>query len=231
MAQPTTLLLTRPFGVSQGFAEQVAQEIGPIPTVIAPLLNIEFLDFPTPDRDCTVVFTSRNGVAAWARAKLPVDHPCYCVGHATGEAARALGFNPIVSGGTVAHLLSDITESAPQGRLLHVHGRHTRGDLVGALRAHGFDVGGALAYEQTPMELNSDARQLLQGGAPVIVPLFSPRSAAQFAQAGPFGSQVDIIAISQTAAEQFSNARIAPSPDAKGMIAAILQGAIGSSST
>ncbi len=225
MAQPVTLLLTRPRAASERFAQQVASELEALKVVISPLLEIEFLDISAPKNVEMVVFTSLNGVDAWKRAKLPVDRPCYCVGQATGEAARAISFEPEISGGNVAHLIEDLRKTSPKGKIVHVHGRHTRGDLVGALQSDGLDAIGVLAYEQTALALSEEARNLLQGGAPVIVPLFSPRSAAQFAKAGPFGEQIDIIAISDAAAEVCPRARVAPSADAKGMIAAILQGA------
>ncbi|MGB7318339.1 MAG: uroporphyrinogen-III synthase [Planktotalea sp.] len=224
MTHITSLLLTRPRTASEGFAQQVEAELGRIPTVISPLLEIDFLEIPPPENNPTIVFTSRNGVAAWARAGLPSNIPCFCVGQATGNAARGAGFDAVCSGGTVTHLLNDLLEAKPKGEIIHVHGRHTRGDLVGALRAEGLTAKGLLAYEQNLMALSTEAKQLLQGGARVIVPLFSPRIAAQFAKAGPFGPQIDIIAISEAAANECPNARIAAFPDAKGMIAAISQG-------
>lgn len=223
MARPPTLLLTRPRAASDLFAHQVAQAIGPMPVVTSPLMEIGFLTFDAPSAPATLVFTSRNGVQAWARAKLPVDWPCWCVGPATAQAARALGFEPIESGGTVAHLLRDLSTAELSGNVIHVRGRHTRGDLTHALAKIGLNAQSLIAYEQNLRALSAAAQELIGSGAPVIAPLFSPRSAAQFAKFGPFGPQVDVIAISQAAAEQCIGARVAPSPDAIGMIAAISQ--------
>lgn len=225
MTQSATLLLTRPLADSLRFAEQVRASLGDMRIAISPLLEIELSPLDRGAADAkTIVFTSRNGVAAWERAKLPCHQRCFCVGSATGDAARALGFDPFISGGTVDHLLEDMRAAAPDGPILHVHGRFRAGDLIGALRKDGFDIRGLLAYEQKPIELDQHARALLSGGEPVIVPLFSPRSAAQFAKTGLFQPQIDIIAISRAAAKALPSARIAPSPDAKGMIAAISQG-------
>ncbi|MEP5155152.1 uroporphyrinogen-III synthase [Planktotalea sp.] len=224
MAQSSTLLLTRPQAASDLFARQVQQALGALDIVISPLLEIEFLKFDAPKFPVTLIFTSRNGVEAWSRAKLPTDERCICVGKATGQAAQTIGFDPIVSGGTVEHLREDIIKNPPQGDLVHIRGRHTRGHLVDSLRESGVNAQELITYDQKLLDLNDEALRLLQGGAPVIVPLFSPRSAAQFAKAGPFGLQVDVIAISKAAADLCPGARIAPSPDAKGMIAAISQG-------
>lgn len=222
--QPKTLLLTRPLETSKSFAKQVESELGHIETVISPLLKIVLLDLPRPLAADTIVFTSRNGVAAWQRAGFDTTAECFCVGQATADAARELGFDPFASGGTVEHLLDDLCDAAPKGKILHVHGRHKAGDLVGELVKRGMDAEGQIAYEQKLLELNARAMEALKRGAPVIVPLFSPRSAAQFAKAGPFGAHVDIIAISENAAAVCAGARVAASPDARGMIAAISQG-------
>jgi len=226
MAHSATLLLTRPRAASIEFAEHVTDQLGAIPIVISPMLEIEFHKVESPQTDTTLIFTSRNGVEAWAHNQLPTSAPCYCVGAATGAAAQAYGFEPFVSGGTVAHLVADILKANPKKPLTHVHGAHTRGDLVGTLRASGLMVEALCAYDQHLVELSKDAQTLLQGGARVIVPLFSPRTAAQFAKAGPFGPQVDIIAISDAAAVACSNARVAPSPDAQGVLSAISLGLI-----
>jgi uroporphyrinogen-III synthase len=226
MAPPATLLLTRPRAASERFAAQVKEMLRPVEILISPLLEINFTHIPDVPTAGTVVFTSRNGVEAWERAKYSANQRCFCVGHATGEAARALGFDPHVSGGTVKQMVQDIIAAAPEGEILHIHGRHTRGDLVGQLAAKNLNARGIVVYEQRLLQLSDDAKTLLQGGARVIVPLFSPRSAAQFAKEGPFGVQIDIIAISQTAADTCQGARVAPHPNADGMLAAIAQGLI-----
>ena len=221
MAQLTTLLLTRPHAASQRFARQVVDQLGEIRIEISPLIDIDFLDLNEEPNAQTIVFTSRNGVDAWSRACFTTRASCFCVGEATADAARAIGFDPKVSGGTVEHLVSDVQNAKPSGEILHVHGRHTRGGLVDRLRAKGFKSQSLIAYEQSLKELSTSARDLLQGGASVIVPLFSPRSALQFASYGPFGPQVKTIAISKSAAVACPGATIAPHPDAKGMIAKI----------
>lgn len=219
--QPTTLLLTRPRAVSEMFAKQVQDTVGPLQVLIASLIEIELLKIHAAPDAQTIVFTSRNGVLAWERAELPTEARCYCVGQATADAARALGFEPYVSGGTVEHLANDLKNAALLGEVLHVHGEHTRGDLVERLNANGLNVRGLIAYKQHLLELSENAQNLLLGGAPVIVPLFSPRTAAQFAKTGPYGSQVDVIAISNSAAQACPGAHVAPSPNVDGMITAI----------
>ena len=227
MMQPATLLLTRPRAASERFAVQLREELGITDIVISPLLEIEFLPIGNVPKDALIVFTSRNGVEAWAHSQLVAQRNCICVGQATADAARDLGFETHVSGGTVDHIYADLCKDSHETEIIHIHGRHTRGDLVERLASEGLQASGMIAYEQKTLELSEEARALLIGGAPVIVPLFSPRSAAQFASSGPFGPQIDIIAISQAAADPCPDARIAPSPDARGMIAAISSGYAG----
>lgn len=217
MALPATLLLTRPKAASERFAKQVVAALGEMPVVHAPLVEIGHLPIAPMPSDGTLVFTSGNGVEAWTGPKLP----CFCVGQATADKARARGFEPFVSGGTVEHLLDDLLNNRPENTVIHVHGRHTRGKLVERLKASGLNAAGIVAYEQKLLPLSDLANALLRGGAPVIVPLFSPRIAAHFSSFGSFGSQVELIGISKSAAAACRGAHIAPSPDAKGMISAI----------
>lgn len=221
MAHAATLLLTRPYAASERFAQQALSALGPMRVEISPLLEIEFLSLGSEPVAETIVFTSRNGVDAWANAGFSASHACFCVGQATADTARALGFDPYVSGGTVEHLINDLQNAAPKGAILHVHGRHARGDLVGHLTASGLNASGLIAYEQRLLPLSAPALKLLQGGAPVIVPLFSPRSAAQFANSGPFGPHVKMIAISKAAAEACPGALVAPHPNASGLLTGI----------
>lgn len=221
-AHDAIVLLTRPQGASQTFALRVTQAFGPLRVEISPLMEIGFVPFDAEQAiGRTPVFTSMNGVDAWARAKLPVGGRCFCVGEATGQAARDLGFAPEVSGGTVEHLFEDIKAKQPDAGVVHIHGAHTRGDLVGRLQSAGIAAHGVAAYDQLLKPLTREARDIMLGGAQVIVPLFSPRTALQFAQECPAQARPCIVAISEAAADGWPNAVIAETPDAAGVLAAI----------
>lgn len=217
MAQEVTLLLTRPRGASERFAAEMPFSL---PTIISPLIKIQFYKIDAPAAD-HIIFTSRNGVEAWVRSGLPVSTGCFCVGEATAEAARESGFDAQASGGTVEHLLEDLNRIAPDGKIIHVRGAHARGDLVQRLKNSGLSAEAVIAYDQKLLDLSEDARRLVQGGAPVIVPLFSPRTAKQFAEQGLACDTLDIIAISPAAAAECPAARVATFPSAAGMIEAI----------
>ena len=101
--------------------------------VVQPLLAIRFL---TPPLDLAgvdaLVFTSRNGVAAFV-ALTPDRHwPVLTVGDATAVAARETGFTLVCSAsGTVEDLATLIRETQSPGiTLLHVSARITAGDLT-----------------------------------------------------------------------------------------------------
>lgn len=118
--------------------------------ILAPLLTIEAVPADTDIAGVqALLFTSANGVAAFARATLARNVPAYSVGDATGEAARAAGFADVrVAGGDVGALAQWVAATArPEaGPLLHVAGADLAGDLKGALEARGFTVDRRVLY-------------------------------------------------------------------------------------
>ncbi len=153
-----------------------------VPAMISPLIKVVPTgETPSLDGVSGVIFTSVSGVAAMADGNLPA----WCVGDATAEAARARGWQARAAGGDAEALcgrvLADAKRGAVEGPLLHLRGRYARGDLATRLSAAGVPTGEAIVYDQELCGLSEDAKALLMRENPVIVPLFSPRSAAQFA--------------------------------------------------
>lgn len=179
-----TLLLTRPAEASERFAAQLRGILGAqAPAVlIAPLMRVDYAGrLPAMDRVAGLIFTSANGVRAYAAAGGRRDCPAWVVGDATGEAARRAGIVARVAGGDARALVAALARERPAGALLHVRGEHARGDVARKLRAVGIDVRETVLYRQILLPLGDAARAVLDGRAPVVVPLFSPRTAAQFA--------------------------------------------------
>jgi uroporphyrinogen-III synthase len=235
MTQPagrTTLLLTRPFAASQEFAKNFINCAAIDRVVISPLMEIVHRDLDVdPAQFRTVVFTSKAGVEAWRRAGLPVDMMCRCVGEATLNAARAIGFEATASGGTVAHLEADLIAAREAGPILHVRGVHSTGNLVENLSKAGLEAQSCIAYDQPLRDLSREARDVLRATAEgatdgtadrVIVPLFSPRTAAHFKKQCSGVVKPFVIAISKAAAVHWPDAQIAPSPSSEGMVCAVL---------
>jgi len=177
-------LLTRPTAQSHRFAEQLRQRFGEdISVTISPLLAPCFLEPPFPVGPIdALIFTSETGVAAYqAHSSRPHYYPkrAYCVGDRTAKAAVLAGLEPVSADGDASALVDLIRQDAPT-RLLHVCGAHSRGDVAETLTKAGIATGVCVLYEQAEQPLTHAAIALLQGNDPVLVPLFSPRTAALF---------------------------------------------------
>lgn len=230
MAQPDpVLLLTRPDAASRRFASDLEAE-GLIGTrvLISPLIRIS-MNGPLPEMSDIrgVIFTSANGVSSYRALGGAVLPLCYTVGDATAAAARAAGFSPRSARGNADALVALITREAPAGPLLHLRGRHGKGDVAARLTAAGIPTREAELYDQPAQELSAAAKAVLDGDAPVIVPLFSPRSAAQFAQAVQGRAPLFVAAMSGDVAAALgglyvSRLEIPKHPDAAHMRSAVI---------
>ncbi len=178
-----TLLLTRPEAASWALARDLSEaaETAGVAILISPLLSIRFADVLPPLAE-SLIFTSRAGVAAYVALGGPPGLPVWCVGPCTAADAAAHGLDLRGQVADAASLAAAIPDDAPS--LLHLRGAVQRGDLAADLRARGLRAGDAVVYAQDAVPLSGAARDALLAG-PVIVPLYSPRSAALFAAACP----------------------------------------------
>lgn len=219
---PPTLLLTRPEPASRRFAAQLAH-LG-LPVLIAPVLRIAPVahDVARLARARGLVFTSAHAVPA---AGAGAGRPAICVGPATAEAARAAGFDVTEGPGDAARMMP-LLAGLDKG-WLHPHGAHV---------AKVLPLPGLVVYDQLPQALSAPALRLLSGPAPVIAPLFSPRSAqllserlheARSGGSGPgnAGAPLWLAPISAAAQARWdgpaARVQIAAQPDAQGVIRAI----------
>jgi uroporphyrinogen-III synthase len=203
------------------------QKRGAIP-LLAPLLDIEPLSFASDLRQAqALLFTSSNGVHAFARESKVRATPVLAVGDATAEAARALGFADVRSAdGDVAALalLAQSSLDPRGGKLVHVAGARVAGDLAGALAAAGFDIERRIAYEARPVtRLPDDFADPLD-----IVLFHSARAAEIFVDLGAPNSEtmtaVCLSAAVALAAQKTVWARVtvAPAPREDALLAAAL---------
>ncbi|WP_226623984.1 uroporphyrinogen-III synthase [Alloyangia pacifica] len=179
------LLLTRPRAASERFLGALRDGgVSGFTPVLSPLIEVETTG-PLPEMTGVtgLIFTSANGVRAYAGLGGEPLSLCYAVGEATARAARDICMDPKVAQGDAAALRALVLEEAPGGRLLHLRGTHARGDLAARLTAAGQPCAEAVIYDQPTRRLSSGAVSALRGQLPVVVPLFSPRSAAVFAAA------------------------------------------------
>lgn len=179
------LLLTRP-------AEEAARsrrllEAAGHSVLTAPLLEIQALPAAL---DLTGVqalaATSRQGVAALARATPRRDLPLYAVGEATAQGARAAGFTQVeAAGGDAAALAGLLTAriDPAAGRVLHATGEILARDLGALLRDSGIEVVRVILYRAKPVEaLDRTICTAMREGDLDGVMLFSPRAAKIFAR-------------------------------------------------
>lgn len=179
--------ITRPIGEAHTTADRV-RTYGAEP-VITPLLELEARSFdPDVDGAQALLFTSGNGVAAFAAASTRRDIAVLTVGDATADAAGASGFTQIVSADGDARALIDIaarTLAPSAGKLLHFSGEHIAVDLVGALAARGFAAERRVAYAMRMAATLPDAfTQKLD-----IVLFYSARAAQAFRALGAPGAE------------------------------------------
>ncbi|MBX2832159.1 MAG: uroporphyrinogen-III synthase [Rhodospirillales bacterium] len=153
----------------------------------APMLEITF---PEPEKSLdtspyqALIFTSANGVRAFARLSDDRSLPALCVGDATARICRELGFGHIHSAnGDIHDLAALIREKiAPaSGPLFHPAARKTAGDLGQMLREDGYQIDRQTVYEaRACSELPQDALNALIGHDVDTVLFFSPRTAETF---------------------------------------------------
>ncbi|NKB29317.1 MAG: uroporphyrinogen-III synthase [Rhodobacteraceae bacterium] len=198
---PATLLITRPRGRAERFARDCRRLIGhEIPFLIAPVVR-------TIAQPVAADLTAYRGLIVTSEAGLnAIDWPAaaprpvvYAVGSHTAKLARAAEFDAIDGGGDADALVATIIAASPKGPLLHLHGSETRGDIRARLTDAGLHVEACVAYRQQDVELDGATIALLRGSAPVVLPVFSVRSALRLLKYQPAPTH-HIVAISDAVA-------------------------------
>jgi uroporphyrinogen-III synthase len=168
-------------------AALVARGIEPL---LAPMLRIE----PEPDAASrlrgaligaqAVLFTSANGVRAFAQASGRLELPAFCVGEASAAAARIAGFRSVASAdGAVADLATlAASRLAPaNGALLHAAGKVTAGDLAADLAAKGFSARRVELYRAVEVvSFAPETAAALRRDEIGLALFFSPRTGESF---------------------------------------------------
>ena len=225
---PPTVVITRPEAAGLRFADQLRERLGcGVVVELSPLMRIENIgDLPDLGLIRTLIFTSGNGVQAYAAMTDRRDIPCYCTGDATALAARNEGMVATSCAGTADDLVARILADRTGGPCLHIRGEHGVGDVANRLRDAGVMTDQAILYRQVPQPASPAADALLRGEAPVILPLFSPRSARIVFAVAEVSAPVTIVALSPNVAAAlpatFSGAVIvAHRPDVAAMLDAV----------
>lgn len=227
------LLITRPDPAGREFVQSLSSELrAGLEIVTSPLLKLEPL---VDDLDLGaaqgIIFTSKSAVRALQGIAVPTMPPAYCVGQATCDAAADLGWSAHRMGQDAESLISGLLAARPAGPLLHVRGRHARGDVARHLTRSGLPCDEVVAYDQVLLPLTARARALLMSDREIIVPLFSPRTARQFADTCPTGSKLHLIAMSKAVANSvkhmdYNSLTTVLTPDAAAMRSAVTDCAV-----
>jgi len=225
-AHAPLVLLTRPRAASERFAQALIAELGPVAVAIAPLMKIVPTGMrPDLERAAALIFTSAAGVEVFGQLCDRRDLPAWCVGARTAQAARAIGLMAQSADGDAEALVAQLLVQRPKGPLLHLCGTHSRGDVADRLTQAGLMTQAVAIYDQVALSDNPDLAAALAHPGPVIVPLFSPRSAELFMTAT--GSRgVTPIALSQAVQAALppdlaARTHVSKTPDAPAMIRAI----------
>ncbi len=218
MGHPDSLLLlTRPEAQSRSFLADLEERLGYTPPVIiSPVLRISPVGDPVNfDPYRTLIVTSGNAVSVLETAL--EGRKVVTVGERTANIARSVGADAQCLGDRVDALVERLSEVAAPA--LHLRGRHSRGDLVGAGRAIGIRIDECVVYDQIEEPLTAEAQAALKGGH-AILPLFSPRSAALLA-AYECHKSTTVLAMSPAVADAWnaaSRVQVAARPDRAAML-------------
>lgn len=222
------IVITRPKAQADSFAQDLRGVFGAeLPVLIAPLMRIDPItpaDVGQPDH---VIFTSVNGVAQAGRFDLG-GATAWCVGDQTAAAASALGLTVRNAKGTSADLIAMIRAARPVGQIVHLRGAHATGNIAKALTEAGLPCRSVVVYAQVDTDPPPDLLLALKSDRPLIIPVFSPRSAELLPATRPVCAPVTLIAMSEAVARAASDVPVAEVitakfPDKISMITATLE--------
>ena len=197
------LLMTRPYAASERFVAQLPTRTRSRVTVIhSPLIEIKPLQVRADMAGLQgLIFTSANAVSAAVSIGVDPGLPAYCVGPVTTGVAQDAGWSAQMVGATAEELVATLLRLRPQSPLLHLRGEHSRGNVAERLTESGLTAFEQVVYQQNLRPFSDEARVAARGDAPIIAPLFSPRTARQFADAWAGTAPLWLAAISEATAE------------------------------
>ena len=227
-----SIVIVRPEEDSAEFVEKI-QELG-FDAHIESLLGISYNDESLPEisADTPLVFTSANGVRAFARLSDERGHPVYTVGRNTADEARQMGFTNIESAsGTLDDLAVLLTKTLITSLIqpLYVRGEHISADLVGIMSKNGVRLREFIGYSAIPAQnLSINLLNLLDLRKIEAIMFFSARGGQVFSDLlQQYGRAVRLKAtkalciseavIKSVSVLPFQQALVAEKPDRYGM--------------
>lgn len=195
--------------------------------IISPVLQISPVTPPpiSPDSRALLIFTSRNGVRAFAETSNERANPVICVGAATAELARSVGFVHVRSAeGDAQDVVKLVLKTVPRSQTLrHCCGKHVQGGIAEQLSEAGYKIERVIYYEASPAaQTDVDLRGV------DYVALYSPRGASAFVDLLKTKCAAHLTTLSISAATDsvleplgLANRLIADTPDQAAMINAL----------
>jgi len=222
------ILLTRPMRQSQEFAALLPDTAR---VIISPVLEIRLIEFSVEiEAYDPLIFASQNAVYAASLCMEMAGKRAVTVGERTAAAARKFGMSATAADGNAQSLIAAVVQANPRGKALFIHGRYSRGNVASKLTLLGIDTDSIVAYDQNPVALSRDATGVLCSKQPVVLPLFSPRSADILsAEARRCGASAPLCLVAMShdvlagwAGPQPAKTVVAPEPTADAVLKAIL---------
>lgn len=222
------VLLTRPARDSARMAEPLTAAgaeclIWPLTEIVPLTERVEI-----PEGTEALIFTSPNGVRAFAAASPNRELAVLTVGDGTAAKARQAGFHDVTSAEGDAGDLIRLIQGTSWRRLLHLRGRDIARDLAGALADDAREVAEAIIYAAEPAgPPSAEVARAFRRGELDLVTVWSPRHAAilgeWLAAERPDLHRVELLGISENAvaplrAAGFRRIATASDPDAAAML-------------
>ena len=170
-------LVTRPEPEASRFADALRArfEVG---VIVAPVLEIGVRKVSAKlDIFEGMILTSVNAARSLERLSVAQEMPCFAVGEKTASVAQSLGYSAIAMGGDAEGLIAELTKLGPAAPLVHLRGEHSRGDIASRLTSLGLYCEEIIVYQQVERVWNDEVQSSISAQRPLILPLFSPRSA------------------------------------------------------
>ena len=194
------LLLTRPLGGNERFCLKIKHLLYSCEILDNPIQKIDFLpSLSKVNKNSVLIFTSANGLRAAKKHNL-INKKCFVVGANTKKIAVSFGYDVLGVSKDQENLLKLIKSKKPTESMVHIRGKHTVGNLCDALKRNQFSCLDIIGYNQEPLKIKKQNLQKIHSGRPVVLPIFSSRS-AELLQSNLDLTGFNVIAISEAVAK------------------------------
>ena len=178
------ILLTRPLEDNREMIlkfQSLGHEVTHMPLISIEGIKYEDLNFSDFKG---IIFTSSNAIKFLDTKSVDKKINCFCVGSATENKAKSIGFqNIFAADGNVNNLKELILQNfnSSDGKLLYVSGEIISNDLDQILISEGYNIQRIINYKANPVEKFSDTFiEKLKLNMPEIAYVYSQNSAISF---------------------------------------------------